>query len=167
MSPRGNNWSLYTLLGNEMHDELNIVVGPFLAHLADIVGLSFWGPRFISLSCFFALRVVVARTTKTSLTSTSVVLSGANFTSASARLTSVWNVWIPDLQRWCHHARELAVWVYRTVTLRLRNVGVRRVAVLLLQLNSTDEKILTRQTSCYRTSAIVLIPAEETSRVLV
>jgi len=37
------------------------VVGPFLAHLADIVGLSFLGSRFISL--FFALWVV-ARTTE-------------------------------------------------------------------------------------------------------
>jgi len=29
-----------------------IVVGPFLARLANTVGLSFLGPRFISLSCF-------------------------------------------------------------------------------------------------------------------
>jgi len=45
-----------------------------------------------------------------SLTSAPIVLSSANFTSASARLTSVWIVWIPDRQRRYDHARELAVW---------------------------------------------------------
>jgi len=98
-------------------------------------------PTFHFSWLFFALRVI-ARTTETSLTSTSIVLSSANFTSASARLTSVWTIWIPGRQRRYHHARELAVWRYRTVTLHLRNVGVRRTAVLLSQLYSTDEKVL-------------------------
>jgi len=51
---------------------------------------------------------------------------------------AVWIVWIPDPQRRYHHASEMC----RTVTLRLRNVGIRRTAFLLSQLNSTDEKVL-------------------------
>jgi len=80
-----------------------------------------------------------------SLTSAPILLSGATFTSASARLT-----WLSELSEYLTGRGDIITrvsWlseVCRTVILRLRNVGVRRTAVLLLQ-----------------------IRAEETSRVLV
>jgi len=65
----------------------------FLAHLADIVGLSFLGPRFISLSCL-SLAVAdyemsLSGTPGTTLSGTAVVPSGAEFTFASVRATLV------------------------------------------------------------------------------
>jgi len=75
-----------------------------------------------------------------SLTSAPIVLSGATFTSVSAHLT-----WLCELSEYLTDRGEIIMSmseVCRTVTLRLRNVGVRCTAVLLLQLNSTDEKVL-------------------------
>jgi len=121
-----------------------IVVGPFLAGLADIVGLSFWALRFISLSCFSCcgsmpglLRCVADKCTYCSQRRDFI-------TSASARLTSAWYVWNLTVRG---DIITRASWLSEeccTVTLRPRNVGVRRTAVLLLQLNSrpTDEEVL-------------------------
>jgi len=84
---------------------------------------------------------VVAQNTETSLTSTSIVLSSANFTSAPAHLTSELSEYPTGRGAIITRVSWLSA-VYRRVTLRLRIVGGRRAAVLLLQLYSTDEKLL-------------------------
>jgi len=105
-----------------------------------------------------------------SLRSAPIVLSGANFTSASARLTSVWIVWIPDRQRRYHHARELAVWSVQDnhFTFETRwSKTYCSFTIAVEQYRRESSAVLMRRTFCYQTSTLVLIRAEETSRVLV
>jgi len=105
-----------------------------------------------------------------SLTSALIVLSGVNFTFASAHLTSVWIVWIPEQQRRYHHARKLAVRCVQNshfMSEKRWSKTYCSFTVAVEKYRRESSAILTRQTYCYRTSAIVLIRAEETSRVLV
>jgi len=139
---------------------------PFLAHLTDIVGLTFWGPRFISLSCFLRCRSLpgllrhVAKKCICCSQRHEFYLCICTSTSNMA----IWIVWILDRQR-RHHIIWLSV-VCRTVTLRLSKTCC-SFTVAVEQYRRESSAVLTRRTFCYRISAIVLIRAEETSRVLV
>jgi len=82
------------------------VVGPFLAHL---VGFSFLGPRFISLSCFSRCGSLPRLLRRVADKCICCSQRREFYLCVCASDVTVWIVWIPDRQRRYHHARDLAV----------------------------------------------------------
>jgi len=142
------------------------VVGPFLALLADIVGLSFLGPRLICFSrcgSLSGLRRHVAdkcvycsqrREFYLCVCASNVCLNCLNTWPAEAISSRTW-------------AGCLKVQDSHFTFKKRRSKTYCSFTVAVEQYRQESSAVLTRRTFCYRTSATVLIRAEETSRVLV